>query len=95
MSNCKAKQASDQMFCECGNVWDMNDPSRPRCQYAVDVGMPEYVCANECQYALNLGDTEMMPPNFQLKQLAALAVVTGAIIGGTLVWLVPIIWRWM
>ena len=32
MSDCKAVQYSDQMLCECGNVWDMNDPAPPECQ---------------------------------------------------------------
>ena len=32
MSDCKAVQCSDQMSCECGNVWDMNDPAPPECQ---------------------------------------------------------------
>lgn len=32
MSECKARQVSDQMVCnECGYVWDMNDPDPPTC----------------------------------------------------------------
>ena len=31
-SKCYAKQTSDQMTCPCGNVWDINDPDRPKCQ---------------------------------------------------------------
>lgn len=31
MTSCKAVQHSDQMVCECGNVWDMNDPDPPHC----------------------------------------------------------------
>lgn len=32
MSRCKARQYSDQMACECGLVWDMNDPDPPMCR---------------------------------------------------------------
>ena len=32
MSDCKAVQYSDQMSCECGNVWDVNDPDPPKCE---------------------------------------------------------------
>lgn len=32
MSDCKVGQVSDQMTCECGNVWDMNDPVPPNCR---------------------------------------------------------------
>jgi len=28
---CKAYQASDQMICQCGLQWDMNDPDPPEC----------------------------------------------------------------
>lgn len=30
-NKCRAIQTSDQMTCECGNVWDMNDPYPPKC----------------------------------------------------------------
>ena len=30
-SKCLAYQASDQMLCECGLQWDMNDPEPPVC----------------------------------------------------------------
>lgn len=29
---CRARQTSDQMTCDCGNVWDMNDPHPPVCR---------------------------------------------------------------
>lgn len=29
---CKARQHSDQMLCECGLGWDMNDPDPPQCR---------------------------------------------------------------
>lgn len=29
---CKAKQYNDQMLCECGLAWDVNDPDRPPCR---------------------------------------------------------------
>lgn len=32
MSNCKARRYSDQMMCECGLAWDMNDPEPPACR---------------------------------------------------------------
>lgn len=32
MSKCSAVQFSDQMSCNCGNVWDMNDPYPPECR---------------------------------------------------------------
>lgn len=33
MSNCKARQYSDQMMCGyCGLQWDVNDPDPPLCQ---------------------------------------------------------------
>ncbi len=32
MSRCKARQYSDQMACECGLAWDMNDPDPPECR---------------------------------------------------------------
>lgn len=28
---CKAAQYSDQMVCECGQRWDINDPHPPNC----------------------------------------------------------------
>lgn len=31
-SVCKARQHSDQMLCECGLGWDMNDPDPPSCR---------------------------------------------------------------
>lgn len=31
MTNCKARQYSDQMLCECGLAWDVNDPEPPEC----------------------------------------------------------------
>ena len=31
MSQCRAKQYSDQMLCRCGLGWDMNDPDPPEC----------------------------------------------------------------
>lgn len=31
MSNCKARQYSDQMLCACGLAWDVNDPEPPEC----------------------------------------------------------------
>lgn len=31
MSNCKARQYSDQMLCQCGLAWDTNDPEPPEC----------------------------------------------------------------
>lgn len=31
-SICRAYQASDQMVCECGNAWDMNDFEPPECR---------------------------------------------------------------
>ena len=30
-NKCRAIQTSDQMTCECGNVWDINDPYPPKC----------------------------------------------------------------
>jgi hypothetical protein len=33
-STCKARQHSDQMLCECGLGWDMNDPDPPSCRKA-------------------------------------------------------------
>lgn len=32
MASCKARQYSDQMMCECGLQWDMNDPEPPECR---------------------------------------------------------------
>lgn len=32
MSNCKARQYSDQMQCVCGLAWDVNDPEPPECK---------------------------------------------------------------
>lgn len=32
MSNCKARQYSDQMLCKCGLAWDVNDPDPPECR---------------------------------------------------------------
>lgn len=32
MSRCKARQFSDQMVCQCGLAWDMNDPDPPPCR---------------------------------------------------------------
>ena len=29
---CNAVQFSDQMVCDCGNVWDVNDPYPPECR---------------------------------------------------------------
>jgi len=29
---CKARQYSDQMLCECGLAWDVNDPDPPECR---------------------------------------------------------------
>jgi len=34
-TNCKARQHSDQMLCECGLGWDMNDPEPPTCRKGV------------------------------------------------------------
>ena len=32
MTDCKARQYSDQMLCDkCGLQWDMNDPDPPEC----------------------------------------------------------------
>lgn len=31
-AQCNAVQFSDQMSCDCGNVWDMNDPCPPPCR---------------------------------------------------------------
>lgn len=31
MSNCRARQYSDQMQCVCGLAWDVNDPDPPEC----------------------------------------------------------------
>lgn len=31
-STCKARQHSDQMLCECGLGWDINDPEPPTCR---------------------------------------------------------------
>ncbi len=31
MTACKARRYSDQMQCECGRAWDMNDPDPPEC----------------------------------------------------------------
>lgn len=28
---CKARQVSDQMYCQCGRCWDVNDPDPPEC----------------------------------------------------------------
>lgn len=33
--NCKARQHSDQMTCECGLAWDVNDPDPPECRKGV------------------------------------------------------------
>lgn len=34
MSNCEAKQMSDQMVCDfCEQVWDVNDPEPPQCRW--------------------------------------------------------------
>lgn len=30
-AKCKARQHSDQMMCECGRSWDVNDPEPPEC----------------------------------------------------------------
>lgn len=30
--NCKARQYSDQMSCECGLAWDVGDPDPPECR---------------------------------------------------------------
>jgi hypothetical protein len=30
-AGCKARQFSDQMLCECGLAWDVNDPDPPEC----------------------------------------------------------------
>ena len=42
MSDCKAVQYSDQMSCECGNVWDMNDADPPECQVKRKNGMSNH-----------------------------------------------------
>jgi len=34
-STCKARQHSDQMACQCGLAWDMNDPWPPECRTTV------------------------------------------------------------
>lgn len=34
---CKARQYSDQMQCECGLTWDTNDPDPPPCMAANQV----------------------------------------------------------
>lgn len=34
-SACKARQHSDQMSCQCGLAWDMNDPDPPPCREGV------------------------------------------------------------
>lgn len=31
-ATCKARQHSDQMLCECGLGWDINDPDPPECR---------------------------------------------------------------
>ncbi|ENG0046379.1 hypothetical protein ACUOA7_001912 [Pseudomonas aeruginosa] len=31
MTSCKARQHSDQILCECGLGWDVNDPDPPQC----------------------------------------------------------------
>lgn len=33
--NCKARQYSDQMLCECGLAWDVNDSEPPECKGVV------------------------------------------------------------
>lgn len=32
---CRARQHSDQMLCECGLAWDVNDPDPPDCRAKV------------------------------------------------------------
>jgi hypothetical protein len=29
---CKARQCNEQMLCECGLAWDVNDPEPPGCR---------------------------------------------------------------
>lgn len=44
-SQCKARQMSDQMYCECGRSWDVNDPDPPECEPQVK---PAPLRGNEC-----------------------------------------------
>lgn len=37
MSRCKARQYSDQMLCQCGLAWDVNDPDPPECRVSQPV----------------------------------------------------------
>ena len=34
---CHAVQTSDQINCQCGNVWDVNDPCPPACLLKYDM----------------------------------------------------------
>lgn len=39
MTNCKARQQSDQKRCErCDLTWDMNDPDPPKCLTNYELG---------------------------------------------------------
>ena len=46
MHICKAKQYSDQMKCECGNEWDMNDPCPPQCKKRKPFWRYVFIAAN-------------------------------------------------
>lgn len=38
--NCKAVQFSDQMYCVCGNAWDINDTTPPACRTGSPLDQP-------------------------------------------------------
>lgn len=45
MSNCKAIRCNDEMQCECGLTWDVNDPEPPICRAEGAEKLPRFTCA--------------------------------------------------
>lgn len=54
---CRARQHGDQMLCECGLAWDVNDPDPPDCRASMlsDVGPVQAALDGALRHARRCG----------------------------------------
>lgn len=62
---CKARQYSDQMMCQCGLAWDVNDPEPPACPSEVQ----QWNSTNSTQQELSTSSpaTTVPPSSYSLR----------------------------